>query len=147
MQPPRRRNRMNRKALWIPFLVALAALLVAAAGCGGGGKSSSPPPPPPPAPAPPTTPPPPPPTPPPPPPPTPPQPPPATPPSPAPPSPAPNLGKLTSKDCQDFVDLSTKLSAAFTGTGGTDVEKTAALLNGFAERAPAGIRPDFKVIA
>ena len=33
------------------------------------------------------------------------------------------------------------------GTGGTDVTKTAALLKEFADKTPADIRPDFEVVA
>jgi Flp pilus assembly protein TadD len=56
-------------------------------------------------------------------------------------------GLATSKNCRDLAGLSTKLGQAFTGTANGDVKAYADYLNALADKAPADIRPDFKVIA
>jgi hypothetical protein len=56
-------------------------------------------------------------------------------------------GLATAANCTQLAGLSASFSQALSGTGGKDVEKTAALLKQFADRTPKDIRPDFQVVA
>jgi predicted small secreted protein len=65
----------------------------------------------------------------------------------APPPPPPAVSGIANADCRRLADVSTKLSQALSGTGGTDIQKTAKFLQDFANQAPSDIRADFKAIA
>jgi hypothetical protein len=56
-------------------------------------------------------------------------------------------GIATSGNCLQLAGLGASFAQALTGSGGTDVQKTATLLQQFADRTPAAIRPDFQVVA
>jgi hypothetical protein len=56
-------------------------------------------------------------------------------------------GIATAGNCSQLAGLAASLAKAVTGAGGTDVQKTSALLQQFANQAPADIRADFQVVA
>lgn len=56
-------------------------------------------------------------------------------------------GIATAANCSQLTGLAASLAKAVSGAGGTDVQKTALLLQEFANRAPADIRADFQVVA
>ena len=56
-------------------------------------------------------------------------------------------GLATAANCSQLAGLASSLAQAVSGTGGTDVTKTAALLKEFADKTPSDIRPDFEVVA
>lgn len=56
-------------------------------------------------------------------------------------------GIATASNCVQLAGLGASLAQAITGTGNTDVHKTAALLQEFADRTPTAIRSDFQVVA
>ncbi len=58
------------------------------------------------------------------------------------------LGALASAgNCKSLLDLGTAISSAMSGTGNVDVQKEAQLLEQFAQKVPASIKPDFQTIA
>lgn len=62
-------------------------------------------------------------------------------------SPSSGLSSIaTAGNCGQLAGLSASFAQAFTGAG-TDIQKTAVLLQEFADRAPSDIRPDFQVVA
>ena len=58
------------------------------------------------------------------------------------------LGALASAgNCKSLLDLGTAISSAMSGSGNVDVQKEAQLLEQFAQKVPASIKPDFQTIA
>jgi hypothetical protein len=53
---------------------------------------------------------------------------------------------VTVKNCDALYDIGRTFSDAFTGQAG-DLNRTIPILNAFASRSPAKIRPDFRVLA
>jgi hypothetical protein len=53
----------------------------------------------------------------------------------------------TSENCQEFAQIGTKISQAFTGTGTQDFQQVADSFDEFVSAAPAEIKDDFQVIA
>jgi hypothetical protein len=56
-------------------------------------------------------------------------------------------GLANAANCSQLAGLASSFAQAVSGTGGTDVTKTAALLKQFADKTPEDIRPDFEVVA
>ena len=56
-------------------------------------------------------------------------------------------GLANAANCSQLAGLSTGFAKAMSGTGGSDVHKTATLLKQFADKTPKDIRPDFQVVA
>ena len=56
-------------------------------------------------------------------------------------------GIATSANCLQLAGLGASFAQALSGSGSTDVQKTATLLKQFADRTPAAIRPDFQAVA
>jgi hypothetical protein len=56
-------------------------------------------------------------------------------------------GLANASNCAQLAGLSTAFAQAMSGSGSSDIKKTAALLKDFADRTPKEIRPDFEVVA
>ena len=56
-------------------------------------------------------------------------------------------GIATAANCSQLAGLGASFAQALTGTGTTDIQKTAALLKEFADRTPSDIRAQFQLLA
>jgi hypothetical protein len=56
-------------------------------------------------------------------------------------------GLANTSNCAQLAGLSSAFAQAMSGSGSSDVKKTAALLKEFADKTPKDIRPDFEVVA